>query len=61
MIKRLICFLWGHKTVHKAAIGEFQTLNQLTGYQQTGHYYKFVQTPFCTRCGKTMKGVSDEE
>ena len=52
MLAYLICLLWRHKTVHKAATGEFDTTNQLTGLPQKGHYYKFTRTPFCTRCGK---------
>lgn len=51
MIKWLICLMWGHKTVHKAATGEFSTIDRLTGQPTTGHYYKFDRTPYCTRCG----------
>lgn len=55
MLKKLICLLWGHKTVHKAATGEFATVDRLTGRPTIGHYYKWERTPYCTRCGKDVK------
>lgn len=55
MIKKLICLLWGHKTVHKAVNGEYDTLDRLTGLPTKGHYYDWRRTPYCTRCGKDMK------
>jgi hypothetical protein len=55
MIKKLICLLWGHKTIHKATTGEYATVDRLTGQPTTGHYYKFDRTPFCARCGKDVK------
>lgn len=58
MIAWLICFLWRHKTVHKAATGSFDSTNPLTGLPQKGHYYKFTRTPFCTRCGKLCQQES---
>lgn len=59
MIKSLLCLLFGHRTIHKAMTGTFQTKNGF-GMDQTGHYYKWERTPFCTRCGKTVhKQVSN--
>ncbi len=55
MIIKLICWLWGHKTILKAATGEtFQTINQATGLPQTGHYYVLERKDFCVRCGKKI-------
>lgn len=51
MIIKLICWLWGHKTMLKATTGTFQTVNQVTGYPQTGHYYRWQRNEFCVRCG----------
>ena len=55
MLMWFTCFLLGHKTVVKASVGEtFQTVNQMTGLPQTGHYYVFERKPFCVRCGKKV-------
>ena len=60
MLIYLICLLWGHKTVHKATTGAFDTTNPLTGLPQKGHYYRFTRTLFCTRCGKPGVAESKE-
>lgn len=52
MLIRLICWILGHKTIVKASTGDtFETINQMTGLPQTGHYYVFEKKPFCVRCG----------
>jgi hypothetical protein len=55
MIKKLICYLWGHKTVHKAYTGQKVNCVGLMGNKYTISLYKFERTNFCTRCGKTIK------
>lgn len=56
MIKKLICLLWGHKTVHLAATGEqFDTYDPLTMAPIKANYYRYVRTSYCTRCGKDVK------
>jgi hypothetical protein len=56
MGKKLICFLWGHKFVVKAATGQtFATVNRLTGSPDIGHYYVLKKLDFCARCGKKEK------
>ena len=54
MIKKLICLLWGHKTVHKGYTGE--TMRQSNGFGMTVDValYQFTRTRFCTRCGKEV-------
>jgi hypothetical protein len=52
VLTKLICWLFGHKTMVKASTGNtFQTVNQATGLPQTGHYYRWERKPFCVRCG----------
>lgn len=52
MILWLWCLIWGHKTMLKACVGEtFQTVNQVTGLPQTGHYWVWRRSEFCVRCG----------
>lgn len=59
MIKKLICLLWGHRQIVKAATGEtYQTINQMTGLPQTGHYYVYEKKPFCPRCGVDLRTYS---
>jgi len=51
MIKKLICFIWGHSTVHKAYTGEKMNVVGALGNSYTISLYKYETTPFCTRCG----------
>jgi len=57
MIKKLICLLWGHKTVVKKSTGQqFDTHHRL--YPEVkikGMYYVWDRQNFCLRCGKTIK------
>ena len=56
MIKKFICWLWGHKTVIEVATGEmFDTYDRLTMQPIKAHYMALKQLPFCTRCGKDVK------
>jgi len=55
MIKNLICWLWGHKVIHKAFTGNvIRGPDRLTGMESQITLYKYERTPFCTRCGKDV-------
>lgn len=56
MIKKLICLLWGCKTVHKAYTGEQMDCVGVLGNAYTSSMFHYTKTPFCTRCGKDDKG-----
>lgn len=53
MIKKFICFIWGHKNILKEFTGE--TFNAgphpLSGLPQVGNYYNLKKFDFCVRCG----------
>lgn len=54
MIKRLICWLWGHSIVRKAFTGEtFHTTN-LMWQEHTISLYVWEKSKFCLRCGKKV-------
>jgi len=57
MLKKILCFLLGHKTVVKAATGEqFDTHHRL--YPEVAikaNYYTLKRLDFCARCGTTTK------
>jgi hypothetical protein len=52
MIKKFICWLFGHKFVAKVFTGEVQTVSTYGGHCDV-EYYKWVRYPFCLKCGKT--------
>jgi len=54
MIKKLICSIWGHKTIHKAYTGEKISVLGMLGYRYDIALYRFKKTDFCTRCGETV-------
>lgn len=58
MIKKLICFFWGHKIVHKAYTGKIINCVGLAGNEYTRSLYRFEKTDYCTRCGKSTKEKS---
>ena len=56
MIIKLICWLWGHKVVHKAFTGNsIKGTNLLIDREVHIPCYKFQKSDFCTRCGKAVK------
>ena len=56
MITKLLCWVWGHKTVVKAITGNaIQSTNQLTGNLDTIPLYTLERKDFCVRCGKIKK------
>ena len=52
MLIKLVCFLLGHRMVHKAYTGESMEAINYLGGAQTVALYKWTTTDFCTRCGK---------
>jgi len=55
MLKKIICFLWGHKTVHKAYTGEQMSCISRLGTEYTISLFLYKKTPFCIRCGEDVK------
>lgn len=55
MIKKIICLILGHKTVHKAYTGEKIDAVGVMGNHFTILMFKYEKTPFCTRCGHNIK------
>ena len=57
MLKKLWCFIWGHKTVVKAFTGkQFDTYHPLyPNIQVKGNLYDLKRLPYCRRCGKNIK------
>lgn len=51
MIKRLICWLWGHNFVVKAYTGETMEVTNGLGTALTASLYRFERQPFCVLCG----------
>lgn len=52
MLIKLFCYLWGHKFIVKAFTGKtFKTYHPLVNEQIDGHYWKYEQIAFCSRCG----------
>lgn len=55
MIKRLICWIWGHKIIVKAYTGHTMPVtNPLTEAEQNVAMYKWEKMKFCLRCGKDV-------
>lgn len=52
MVKKLICLIWGHKTVHKAYTGETLPVTGKLGNAYKVALYRYERTSYCTRCGK---------
>lgn len=54
-MKKLICFLLGHKTVLKAYTGnKYQAVGML-GNEFTVSLYEWKRMDFCIRCGKSVR------
>ena len=51
MLKKLICWLWGHKVVAKVETGETYLVGPSRGSIQRP-LKKFEVQPFCLRCSK---------
>ena len=59
MIKKLLCWLWGHKTVVKAYTGETMIADGAFDRDVKHPLYRWERSKFCTRCGKSIH--QDEE
>jgi len=53
MLQRLLCWLFGHKTVIRCYSRNTGTMDSIIGVT-TLLYYTLVRSPFCTRCGKKV-------
>ncbi len=51
MIKRFLCWLFGHRTVFKATIGETITVDTHFEKDQKLPLMKWKRSKFCLRCG----------
>lgn len=60
MFKKIVCFLWGHKTVHKAYTGEKMAVVGVMGNRYDISLYRYEKTDFCIRCGKPPNKGGDE-
>lgn len=52
MLKKLICFMLGHKTVLKAYTGNTVQARGVLGNDFTISLYEWRRMDFCVRCGK---------
>ena len=52
MIKKIICFLFGHKIVIKAFTGKTMEQTNMVGNPITVSLYVWRKMDFCIRCGK---------
>ena len=53
MLKRLICYWWGHKVVIKAYTGEkIRVFDKFTGQETDVMLYRWEKQKHCVRCGK---------
>jgi hypothetical protein len=52
MIKKLICFIWGHIFVAKAYTGNIQKVIGPLGNEHTISLYLWEAQKYCPRCGK---------
>ena len=48
----LPCWLFGHKTLHKAMTGETLTYDGMFDRDIKVPLFKWEKSPYCTRCGK---------
>ena len=54
MIKKLLCWLWGHKTVVKAFTGETMVADTTFDRNVKHSIYKWHRNPYCLRCGRMV-------
>jgi hypothetical protein len=52
MVKKLWCFIWGHKFVIKSFTGQTKKVINAFRGEEDIQYYKWSKTPFCLRCCK---------
>jgi len=52
MIKKVLCYLFGHKFIAKCYTGEqYRTYHPLTGIKTIGEYFRYEAQKWCLRCG----------
>ena len=51
MMKRFLCWFWGHAFVVKAYTGETMEVTNGLGTPLTASLYRFERRSFCVRCG----------
>ncbi len=54
MIQRLLCWLFGHKTMFKAAIGSTITVDTHFEKDQKLPLMKWERSKLCLRCGRVV-------
>jgi len=52
MIKKILCFLLGHKIVIKAFTGKTMEQTDMVGNPVTSSMYVWKRMDYCVRCGK---------
>jgi len=57
MIKRLWCFIWGHKFVVKAFTGNTFRVVGVLGNESTVSLYRNEVQKYCPRCGCKNKNI----
>lgn len=56
MIKKFICWIWGHNMMAKHFTGnQYDTNCKLTGNDIKGNYYIWKRLDHCLRCGEDGK------
>lgn len=54
MVQKLVCWLFGHKTVYKAAVGTTITIDTCFEKGTVVPLMRLERSRFCLRCGKTV-------
>ena len=54
MIKKMWCFIWGHRIREKAMTGNTMTVINLAGMETTVSLYVWNYNDICPRCGKKL-------
>lgn len=54
MIKRFLCWLWGHEVLAKAYTGETFAATNYMGDEHRVSLYRWERQKWCLRCGKEV-------
>lgn len=54
MIQKLLCFLFGHKTLYKAFTGQIATIDGVFDRDIKTPIMTWQRSKFCLRCGKKI-------
>jgi len=55
MIKKFICWIWGHKVMLKAYSGKQIPATGVVGEQYLANTYTWRRSEYCVRCGKKVE------